>query len=121
MPCGEESVWDVGIRAEEYMRSSSFTSSDRKKAPSRDYAVQFVDEHRTELIQRVRLVTPIADDLKPFIGEEKYSIITACKTPQEQMRALYDFLSGVERLEKRFYKSLLRHEPHLVEDLTAAD
>ncbi|XP_049328383.1 uncharacterized protein LOC111196809 isoform X5 [Astyanax mexicanus] len=85
----EESVWDVGIRAEEYRISSSLTSSDRKKAPFIDYAVQFVDEHRTELIQRVRLVTPIADDLKPFIGEEKYSIITACKTPQEQMSSVW--------------------------------
>uniref|UniRef100_A0A8B9JU46 CARD domain-containing protein n=1 Tax=Astyanax mexicanus TaxID=7994 RepID=A0A8B9JU46_ASTMX len=82
------------------------------------HTVWFVDEHRAELIQRVSLVTPIADDLKAYIGDEKYSIITACKTPQEQMRKLYRFLSDVGSLEKIFYQSLLKNEPHLVADLT---
>uniref|UniRef100_A0A3B1K677 CARD domain-containing protein n=1 Tax=Astyanax mexicanus TaxID=7994 RepID=A0A3B1K677_ASTMX len=70
-----------------------------------------------KLIQRVWLVTPIADDLKPFIGEEKYSIITACKTPQEQMRALYEFLSGGREIKRKFFESLQSHEPYIVKEL----
>ncbi|XP_049328381.1 uncharacterized protein LOC111196809 isoform X3 [Astyanax mexicanus] len=114
----KEEVWAAEIRAEEYRTPDRYSSSDKQKAPSMDYAVWFVDEHRAELIQRVSLVTPIADDLKAYIGDEKYSIITACKTPQEQMRKLYRFLSDVGSLEKIFYQSLLKNEPHLVADLT---
>ncbi|KAL1270460.1 hypothetical protein QQF64_029476 [Cirrhinus molitorella] len=32
---------------------------------------EFVEKHRTELINGVSLVEPIADDMKPLIGDEK--------------------------------------------------
>ena len=66
-------------------------------------------------------MAPIADDLKSLLGDEKYSIITECKTPQEQMRKLYSFLSGGQKIEERFYVSLLQNEPHLVGELAEAE
>uniref|UniRef100_A0A3B1JGA5 CARD domain-containing protein n=1 Tax=Astyanax mexicanus TaxID=7994 RepID=A0A3B1JGA5_ASTMX len=80
--------------------------------------VQFVNTHRTALIQQVSLVTPIADDLKDLTGNEKYSSIIACKTAQDQMRKLYSFLSGGFWKQLRLYESLQKHEPDLVEELT---
>ncbi|XP_049321714.1 NACHT, LRR and PYD domains-containing protein 1 homolog [Astyanax mexicanus] len=117
----KESIWDGVIRTDEYRRSSSFTSNDRQSGPSTEYAVWFVTTHRNALIKGVSLVNPIADDLNELIGEEKYSIITECKTPQKQMRKIYSFLCGGQEIKRKFYESLLRHEPHLVADLTGAD
>ncbi|XP_036439122.1 sterile alpha motif domain-containing protein 9-like [Colossoma macropomum] len=114
-----KSIWDVEIRAEEYGHTSSFP--DRPRDPHKEYAVWFVNKHRNALIQRVSLVTPIADDLKSLLGGEKYSIITKCTTPQEQMRKIYFFLSGGQKIEERFYLSLLKNEPHLVGELAEAE
>ncbi|KAG9274613.1 sterile alpha motif domain-containing protein 9-like isoform X1 [Astyanax mexicanus] len=107
-------VWAAEIRADEYGQTSSSPAG--KQSPQ--YAVQFVNTHRTALIQQVSLVTPIADDLKDLIGNEKYSSIIACKTAQDQMRKLYSFLSGGFRKRLRLYESLQKHEPDLVEELT---
>ncbi|XP_035385952.1 NACHT, LRR and PYD domains-containing protein 1a-like [Electrophorus electricus] len=79
--------------------------------------VMFVDKYRVELIQRVRLVDPIADDLKPLIGDEKYANIRSSRTSQDQMRVLYSFLSGGATIKEKFYESLLKNELYLVEDL----
>ncbi|XP_036439131.1 NACHT, LRR and PYD domains-containing protein 1 homolog [Colossoma macropomum] len=114
-----KSIWDVEIRAEEYGKTSSFP--DRQRDLSKEYAVWFVNKHRNALIQRVSLVTPIADDLKSLLGGEKYSIITKCKTPQEEMRKIYSFLSGGQKIEERFYLSLLKNDPHLVGELAEAE
>ncbi|KAL6466708.1 hypothetical protein MHYP_G00245120 [Metynnis hypsauchen] len=115
----KKSIWDVEIRAEEYGKTSSFT--DRQRHLSKEYAVWFVNKHRNALIQRVSLVAPIADDLKSLLGGEKYSIIMKCKTPQEQMRKIYSFLSGGQKIEERFYLSLLKNEPHLFGELAEAE
>ncbi|KAL7855720.1 hypothetical protein AOLI_G00193240 [Acnodon oligacanthus] len=114
-----KSIWDVEIRAEEYGSTSNFP--DRQTDPFKDYAVWFVNKHTNALIQRVSLVTPIADDLKSLLGAEKYSIIMTSKTPQEQMRKIYIFLSGGQKIEERFYLSLLKNEPHLVGELAEAE
>ncbi|KTF79343.1 hypothetical protein cypCar_00045896 [Cyprinus carpio] len=77
---------------------------------------EFVEKHRTELIRRVSLVEPIADDMKPLIGEEKYQIILNSGTRQAQMRALLDFLT-TSKLKENLYQSLVKHDKFLVEDL----
>ncbi len=81
---------------------------------------EFVAKHRTELIRRVSLVEPIADDMKPLIGDEKYAIILKPGTRQAQMRALLDFLTTT-KLKEEFYQSLRKHELLLVEDLEDSD
>lgn len=81
---------------------------------------QFVDKHRAELIQRIIIVMPIADDLlqRCLIHEEVYSNIHATRTSQEQMRLLYEALnSGGVKVKSAFYRILLEQQPQLVQDL----
>ncbi|KAL7875718.1 hypothetical protein AOLI_G00106810 [Acnodon oligacanthus] len=81
---------------------------------------EFVDSNRKELIKRVVSVDPILDELHQFIGSEKYSQIRLAKTPQDKMRELYTVLDGGgQKLKAEFYKSLLKHEKCLLEDLTS--
>ncbi|XP_036439127.1 NACHT, LRR and PYD domains-containing protein 1 homolog isoform X4 [Colossoma macropomum] len=110
-----EVVWEVPIRGNDFSVMSG--SLYGHKDCSSSHTVCFVDEYMKELIQRVRLVSPIADDLKLLIGDEKYSIIRGCTTPQEQMRTLYSFLAGGQELKVKFYESLQKNEPLIVEEL----
>ncbi|XP_026071832.1 apoptosis-associated speck-like protein containing a CARD [Carassius auratus] len=80
---------------------------------------EFVEKHRTDLINGVSLVDPIADDMKPLIGDEKYHIILNSGTRPAQMRALMNFLTSA-RLKDQLYQSLLKHERFLVEDLQSS-
>ncbi|XP_016117335.1 NACHT, LRR and PYD domains-containing protein 1b allele 5-like [Sinocyclocheilus grahami] len=77
---------------------------------------EFVEKHRTELIRRVSLVEPIADDMKPLIGDEKYLTILNSETPQDKMRKLLNFLTTT-KLKDKLYQSLLKNERFLVEEL----
>ncbi|XP_026872337.2 receptor-interacting serine/threonine-protein kinase 3-like isoform X2 [Electrophorus electricus] len=79
--------------------------------------VRFVEMYEAQLIQRVSLVDPIADDLKPLIGDEKYANIIRSGTSQGKMRVLYSFLSGGAAIKEKFYQSLVKNEPYLVKDL----
>lgn len=79
-----------------------------------------MDKHRAELIQRIIIVMPIADDLlqRCLIHEEVYSNIHATRTSQEQMRLLYEALnSGGVKVKSAFYRILLEQQPQLVQDL----
>ncbi|XP_047657661.1 immune-associated nucleotide-binding protein 11-like [Tachysurus fulvidraco] len=80
--------------------------------------VQFVKKNRNELIARIVAVMPIADDLFPFIGQHKYDLIKQAPNGYDKNRELYDIIDkGGTTLQKEFYKSLLKHEKCLVEDL----
>uniref|UniRef100_A0A4W5R7G2 non-specific serine/threonine protein kinase n=1 Tax=Hucho hucho TaxID=62062 RepID=A0A4W5R7G2_9TELE len=81
---------------------------------------EFMDRHRAELIQRVREVMPIADDLlrRGMIYPAVYSNIQTSKTSQDQMRELYKAVqSGGPEVKSAFYRILLKQEPHLVINL----
>ncbi|KAL7855719.1 hypothetical protein AOLI_G00193230 [Acnodon oligacanthus] len=110
-----EVVWEVPIRLNDFSMVPG--SLYGHKGCSSSHAVCFVDMYMKELIQKVRLVSPIADDLKPLIGDEKYSAIRECATTQEQMRTLYSFLAGGQKLKVTFYESLQKNEPLVVEEL----
>ncbi|XP_042584743.1 NACHT, LRR and PYD domains-containing protein 1 homolog isoform X1 [Cyprinus carpio] len=56
-------------------QSSETDTAQKKGRCKKGEGAEFVEKHRTELISRVSLVEPIADDMKPLIGEEKYQII----------------------------------------------
>ncbi|XP_026071814.1 NACHT, LRR and PYD domains-containing protein 1b allele 5-like [Carassius auratus] len=77
---------------------------------------EFVEKHRTELIRKVSLVAPIADDMKDLIGDEKYQIIFNSVTPQDRMRKLLEFITTT-KLREKLYQSLLKHERFLVDEL----
>lgn len=82
----------------------------------------FVDRHRNLLIQRVTLVMPLADQLRDqgMLSNEAYAEISAGRTPQAQMRALYGSLdSGGNAVKTAFYHILKRENPFLVQELEA--
>ncbi|XP_036797610.1 nuclear GTPase SLIP-GC isoform X3 [Oncorhynchus mykiss] len=83
----------------------------------------FVDKHMADLIQRVKMVQHVADDLlvEEMIPDKLYSRLLMAGTSQEQMRLMSDALqAGGTRVKSAFYKALLNHEPRLVQDLAAA-
>uniref|UniRef100_A0A8C7NM70 CARD domain-containing protein n=1 Tax=Oncorhynchus mykiss TaxID=8022 RepID=A0A8C7NM70_ONCMY len=80
----------------------------------------FVDKHMADLIQRVKMVLDVADDLllEEMIPDELHSRLLMAGTSQEQMRLMSDALqAGGTRVKSAFYKALLNHEPRLVQDL----
>uniref|UniRef100_A0A8C7QAG6 CARD domain-containing protein n=1 Tax=Oncorhynchus mykiss TaxID=8022 RepID=A0A8C7QAG6_ONCMY len=80
----------------------------------------FVDRHRAELIQRVRKVMPIADDLlrRGMIQYEMFANISTSKTNPGKMREVYKALqSGGTPLKAAFYRILLKNERLLVINL----
>uniref|UniRef100_A0A8B9JXB6 CARD domain-containing protein n=1 Tax=Astyanax mexicanus TaxID=7994 RepID=A0A8B9JXB6_ASTMX len=82
------------------------------------FGVEFVDRFRADLIERVVSVEPILDEMLQLIGVDKYSKVRQAKTSQEKMRELYIILDGGgQKLKEEFYRSLLKHEEFLVEDL----
>ncbi|XP_066517446.1 NACHT, LRR and PYD domains-containing protein 1b allele 2-like [Hoplias malabaricus] len=111
-----EKVWEAPIRENDFSVVPKCVSS-LQRISSSSHVVHFVDKHMNELIQRVALVSPISDDLKLLIGDEKYSVIRQGATTQDQMRMLYSFLTGGQELKETFYKSLQKNEPCLVEEL----
>uniref|UniRef100_A0A673VZ69 Nuclear GTPase SLIP-GC-like n=1 Tax=Salmo trutta TaxID=8032 RepID=A0A673VZ69_SALTR len=83
----------------------------------------FVDKHMADLIQRVKMVLHVADDLlvENMIPDELYSRILRAWTSQEQMRLLLDAVqAGGTRVKSAFYKALQIYEPRLVQDLAAS-
>ncbi|XP_055752756.1 nuclear GTPase SLIP-GC-like [Salvelinus fontinalis] len=84
---------------------------------------EFVDKHMAALIQRVKMPMCIADRLlaEKMIQQEMYTTIHCAKTSQDQMRLMLDAVrSGGTRVKSAFYKALLNHDPHLVQDLAEA-
>nr|XP_029501891.1 NACHT, LRR and PYD domains-containing protein 3-like [Oncorhynchus nerka] len=57
---------------------------------------ELVDEHRPQLIQRVTMVMPIADELlsEGMIHKEMYSNISAARTDEDKMRELFKALQS---------------------------
>ncbi|XP_031666577.1 NACHT, LRR and PYD domains-containing protein 3 isoform X2 [Oncorhynchus kisutch] len=87
---------------------------------SSDHNAELVDEHRSQLIQRVTMVMPIADELlaEGMIHKEMYSNISAARTDEDKMRELFKALhSGGNKVKSAFLSTLRENEPHLVQDL----
>ncbi|XP_073693669.1 apoptosis-associated speck-like protein containing a CARD [Garra rufa] len=98
-------------RSKQTTEAATIQKQERCKA-----GAEFVEKHRAELIRKVSLVEPIADDIKPLIGDEKYQAILNSGTRQAQMRRLLDFLT-TSTLKEKLYQSLVEHERFLVDEL----
>lgn len=82
--------------------------------------LEFVDNHRQELIARVTSVMPVADGLrgKHMIPPEVYSGIDNARSRQTKIRLLFDVLdSGGPAVKAEFYRLIKDTEPCLVQDL----
>ncbi|KAM9305366.1 apoptosis-associated speck-like protein containing a CARD [Gastrophryne carolinensis] len=80
----------------------------------------FVDQRRTDLIERVTAIDAILDSLlsQGQIKQEAYDTIRIQEPSQEKMRKLYFYMRGWgEKQKNAFYDVLLTYEPCLVEDL----
>lgn len=60
-----------------------------------DEAVKFVDKHRSKIIDNIKIVSPIVEEMlsRNLINSEKRSIIMAASTSEEKMRCVYDCLN----------------------------
>ncbi|XP_042634371.1 NACHT, LRR and PYD domains-containing protein 1 homolog [Cyprinus carpio] len=77
---------------------------------------RFVDAHWATLVQRVKMVMPIVDELRSggMLEWEPYCKIRAADTNQERMRELYEVLhSGGDKVKSAFYSQLETQEPCL--------
>jgi len=81
----------------------------------------FVDRHRTSLIERIRVLPPILDDLlgERVVNQELYDRILATATPQAQVRLLYSGALVANETTKKdiFLRVLEKREPFLIKDL----
>lgn len=78
--------------------------------------VQYVDRHRSELIQRVQRVMAVSRKLLSMnmINVETYSQIRRAGTKQDRMRRLYVALDeGGHEVKSAFYSALKECEFHL--------
>ncbi|XP_066433045.1 apoptosis-associated speck-like protein containing a CARD [Eleutherodactylus coqui] len=103
---------------------SGYTSQETTKMEDQGAAAgdenHFVDEHRTELIQRVTLVSPILDDLLQLrlLTCEAYNKVRRIQTSEDQMRELYDYVNSWGSKDKdKFLQSLIKHNSPLIRDL----
>ncbi|XP_062378834.1 NACHT, LRR and PYD domains-containing protein 1 homolog isoform X2 [Sardina pilchardus] len=81
--------------------------------------VQFMDDHRAELIQRVTNVMPLADELlsEGMLHSEAYNEISAESTRQGKMRHIFDAVYGVDQKKYFLYQWLQKFESHLMKEL----
>ncbi|XP_036929640.1 apoptosis-associated speck-like protein containing a CARD isoform X2 [Acanthopagrus latus] len=79
---------------------------------------RFVDRYREDLIQRVKTIPQILDQLltKKVIDQETYDKIRVMRPPQEQMREIYKSLNA-RACKDIFYEILEEKEKWLIEDL----
>uniref|UniRef100_A0A3B3S6E9 AIG1-type G domain-containing protein n=1 Tax=Paramormyrops kingsleyae TaxID=1676925 RepID=A0A3B3S6E9_9TELE len=86
---------------------------------SQDYAVRFVDQHRAELIERVRAVDTIGRGLLQHKKmHNRWTLLLLNDTSQNTMKNIYNDLDlGGAPAKQAFYKLLKEHEPQLLQEL----
>ncbi|XP_066433679.1 NACHT, LRR and PYD domains-containing protein 1b allele 3-like isoform X2 [Eleutherodactylus coqui] len=80
----------------------------------------FMDKYRGPLIQNVRNIKPVLDDLKKeeLLKEEHCSNITSQQTPQDQMRELLSFVQFWGREDKNtFYRIVKHHNGPIIKEM----
>ncbi|XP_036963741.1 receptor-interacting serine/threonine-protein kinase 3-like isoform X2 [Acanthopagrus latus] len=97
---------------QDVFRSSAKHMTDEEKE-------KFVDDNMATLIQKIKLVMKIAEELGNMVNPETYDNIATKETKQDQMRLLYRSVlhSGGKKVKAAFYDALKRNYQPLVEDL----
>ncbi|XP_044214546.1 NACHT, LRR and PYD domains-containing protein 1b allele 2-like isoform X2 [Thunnus albacares] len=123
-----EPVWYCKIQKDDYpnsghsedVGSSSGATGGATSAEGRSTGKNFVDKHRSALIENVYDIDSILDDLKRkgVIQQGVYNKIRAMLTTEEKMRELYNGpLRAGDEAKEIFYTILEKREPFLVADL----
>lgn len=106
-------VWTGSIQ-ENYFDQTTVMTSEKTV----DEAAKFVDNHRSKIINMIKIVSPIVEEMlsRKLINSEKRSIIMAANTSEEKMRCVYDCLN-TPKGKALFYEILHEKEQLLVEFL----
>ncbi|XP_073403539.1 NACHT, LRR and PYD domains-containing protein 1b allele 3-like [Dendrobates tinctorius] len=90
------------------------------EAAQRDSAEHFIDKHRTDLIQKVKHIEPVLDELRKqnLLSEEACSIVTSKKTSQEKMREIFMSVDGWSWRDKdKFYQAVKLHNKPTIKEI----
>ncbi|XP_071325374.1 uncharacterized protein [Trachinotus anak] len=122
-----EQVWSHKIQKDDYQNSgpseaagpSTGATGENTMAEGEYTEEHFVVKHQLALIDRVKNVAPILDELfvKKVIGREIYETIRKLCNPFDKIREIYPSLEASDKCKDIFYEILTRHEKHLIEDL----
>ncbi|KAM4706504.1 NACHT, LRR and PYD domains-containing protein 3-like [Discoglossus pictus] len=80
----------------------------------------FVDQHMSDLINRIRLVDPLLDELqqKNLVIDAQCNIVRSKSTSQKQMRQLFMYVRDRGDTDKdKFYEALKATNPSVIKDL----
>ncbi|KAJ4931346.1 hypothetical protein JOQ06_025643 [Pogonophryne albipinna] len=125
MNCKKEAdqlLTDTGVK---YSEPGSSNTAGPSAGETAQYTMvdgkHFVDEHRTELINRVNCVADILDQLldKKVITQSIYSEILVIPTSRQKMRELFSGPLNAAGLDGKevFYRILEKEEKYLIEEL----
>lgn len=112
-----ECKWADEFHKDEYSKIEKIENEQIAKIENE---AQFIDNHRAKLIQNVKYVDSIADEMlsKGLIYGEKHSNIMAAKTSENKMREIYKCLQSCGTKGKAEFLQILRlQEPYLINQL----
>ncbi|XP_042559279.1 NACHT, LRR and PYD domains-containing protein 1 homolog [Clupea harengus] len=109
----DQTVWEAQI-----LKTECFWNEPQQGGESALDAAEFLSNQRPALIQKVRNVKPIADEMlsQKLIAREVYDKICAGETEQDKMRRVFDALNSREAKGK-FLKILQRECPDVLREL----
>ncbi|XP_074854701.1 NACHT, LRR and PYD domains-containing protein 1b allele 2-like [Carettochelys insculpta] len=107
-----ELIWKTLVRPEDVMLGASAAKMQQTEE-------HFIDQHREQLIQRVRQVDGVLDKLyNTVLDNEQYQRIRAERTDPEKMRKLFDLLPSWNRACKdQLYQVLETKQKFLIQEL----
>ncbi|XP_069805794.1 uncharacterized protein [Dendropsophus ebraccatus] len=89
----------------------------RDSSPLDKTGDHFIDRHREELIDRIKIVRPVIDDLyrSDLLTGEEWDYIMETPEPEDRMRRLYDFIRYLDDDGKRkVYAALYKYNPRVI-------
>nr|XP_025039429.1 NACHT, LRR and PYD domains-containing protein 1-like [Pelodiscus sinensis] len=106
-----EPIWKASVRAEDVMPRVSSAHTQPGE--------HFIDQHRAALIQRVRAVDGVLDELYPrVLDNEQYQSVRAEHTDPQKMRKLYELVpSWNQACKDRLYQALEAKQKFLIQEL----
>ncbi|XP_073510635.1 NACHT, LRR and PYD domains-containing protein 12-like isoform X2 [Phyllobates terribilis] len=120
----DDPIWKSLVSAGEMINLPSAMSGRSRPHPAQ--SVHFLDKHRAELISTIPDTSRVLDDLLDLqlLNNEQYNTVLTLsqKTPEEQMRKLYDYIRGFSNEDKdKVYQSLKTYHHPIIKKLKNKD